>query len=164
MPRGSKPGERRGGRKKGVVNRTTQIIKGLIGGPFHETATERLSQIVEGKLPCQTCHGSLMTNYILPDGSHQHDCIHFKKIAVECARSIIEDPQHRCKKCCSCEGLGIRVCNSCHKRGLEKLNPELIGRVAMFLRREIVPDLKAVEHTGPGGNPIQHAHTIKFVD
>jgi DnaJ-class molecular chaperone len=118
MPRGSKPGEHRGGRKKGVVNRTTKLIQGLIMSPAHETATERLQQIVEGKLPCQKCHGKGKTKYQSGAGK------------------IFE-----------------RRCESCYGEGLEKLSPELIGKVAMFLRREVVPDLKAIEHSGSDTKP-----------
>lgn len=118
MPRGSKPGERRGGRQKGIVNKTTKIIQGLIGGNAHQTAEQRLQQIVDGRLPCQKCHGKGKTKYQAGPGK------------------VFE-----------------RRCESCYGEGLEKLSPELIGRVAMFLRREIVPELKAIEHRGSDTHP-----------
>jgi hypothetical protein len=156
-------GVRIGGRQKGTVNKTTKLLQGRPHELF-KLADERTRQILEGKLPCQTCHGSLKTTYILADGSHQHYCSFFKKIPIECAKSLVDDKLHRCDKCCSCEGIGTRVCVSCHKRGLEKLNPDLIWKATLAVRRESVPELRAIEHTGPDGGAIQHAHTIKFVD
>jgi hypothetical protein len=36
MPRGSKPGERRGGRQKGTPNKITQDLKAALEGAFNE--------------------------------------------------------------------------------------------------------------------------------
>ena len=128
MPRGSKPGERRGGRQKGSVNKTTKLLQGLGNDPAHATASERLRQIVEGRLPCQKCHGKGKTKYQAGEGK------------------VFE-----------------RRCESCYGEGLEKLSPELIAKVALAFRREFVPELKAIEHRGPDGGPVQAAITVRFV-
>lgn len=59
---GSKPGEYRGGRKKGTPNKLTSGIRERLEAhgcdPF-----EVLAKIAKGDLPCGVCHGSGRTKY-----------------------------------------------------------------------------------------------------
>jgi len=48
----------------------------------------------------------------------------------------------------------IRPCMSCWGSGLEQLAPDLVARVALAVREEVYPKLKAVEHTGKGGTDL----------
>lgn len=57
-----------------------------------------------------------------------------------------------------------RQCASCHGDGYEHLTPRDRLWAAAQLASRIEPELKAVEHTGPDGGPVQHAHTITFVE
>lgn len=58
---------------------------------------------------------------------------------------------------------GERTCQSCWGSKLERLKPSERREAASDLLQYTETKLKAIEHQGPGGGPIQHAHTIKLV-
>jgi hypothetical protein len=57
-----------------------------------------------------------------------------------------------------------RRCQSCYGSGKEKIGPRDRGWAAAELASYLQPKLKAIELTGGAGGPLQHAHTIKFVE
>ena len=120
-------GRKTGGRVKG--SRTIQIQRQ--GNRLVIKASERIRQILEGKLPCSVCRGVGRTKYQPkgPDGKTSD-----------------------------------RTCLSCYGSKFEQLSPELIARTALSIREEAYPKLKAVEHTGAEGGPLQAAITVRFVE
>ncbi len=53
------------------------------------------------------------------------------------------------------EGIGRRACVSCGGDGLERIDPKTRQSSADSLLDRYLPKLKAVEHAGPGGGPIE---------
>lgn len=158
-------GKKTGGRKKGSVNKTTKLLQGRVDAKIDaeltDIASDRVRQIITGTLVCQTCRGKLKTPYSLPVGAHGADCSFNKKYPIECAKLLVSDSKHRCAKCCSCEGIGMRTCESCYKSGFEQCSPELIGKLSLSVRREAVPELRAIEHRGQDGGPILISQIIR---
>src|SRR5690349_18425261 len=62
MPRGSKPGERRGGRKKGTPNRSTVAIHEKLDR-LGLDPIEGMALIAMGRVPCQPCRGEGRLSY-----------------------------------------------------------------------------------------------------
>ena len=57
-----------------------------------------------------------------------------------------------------------RTCQSCYGSGKEKITPQLRGAMAEAVARKTHPDLKAIEHSGTAGGPIQFATIpVEFV-
>jgi hypothetical protein len=56
-----------------------------------------------------------------------------------------------------------RVCQSCNGTGYEAVSPETRCRAASELASYIAPKLKAIEHSGPGGDAIPHKVTVALV-
>jgi hypothetical protein len=46
----------------------------------------------------------------------------------------------------------------------EQSNPQLAGRMHAELAKYVHPQLKAIEHSGPGGGPIVHEHTTSALE
>jgi hypothetical protein len=130
--KGSAPGERRGGRQKGARNKATQALEHR-GNPLVLLSSLRVEQILRDRMPCSVCKGKKQTLYRLPEGTH----------SAECKASGGGK--------CTCKGIGHRPCASCNESGYEELSPELIGKVAIAVRGEAYPQLKAVEHSNPDG-------------
>ena len=62
------------------------------------------------------------------------------------------------------DDLRERICQSCYGSCKEKISPELRQRCLAELANYKHAKLKAVEHTGPAGGPIQHAViSVEFV-
>ena len=122
-------GVRIGGRQKGSKNR---IDRGKAHQSSHivALASDRIRQILEGKLPCSVCRGKGKTQF---------------------------QPRSQDGK------IGIRPCQSCWGAKFEQLSPELISRTALEIRGEAYPKLKAIEHTGADGGPIQASVTVRFM-
>ncbi len=59
---------------------------------------------------------------------------------------------------------GIRTCQSCWGSKLEKISPNESADAARTLMDYIAPRLKAIEHTGADGGPIEHEHIIRLVE
>ena len=57
-----------------------------------------------------------------------------------------------------------RKCQSCWGTKRENVSTADRARAASDLAKYLRPQLKAVEVTGTEGGPIQHAHTIRFVE
>lgn len=72
MPRGSKPGERRGGRKRGTPNKVTQEIREVTQGLFDEGYWANVkTRISEGKLaPAVECR---LLGYAFGEPKQQHE-------------------------------------------------------------------------------------------
>jgi hypothetical protein len=93
MPRGSKPGERRGGRKKGVPGRTTVAIEevakkhGLITRPGQKLVKDELLKVFE------ICLGMAARYQPRPDqDSPTGNLAEFKewiRISIECGKAIM---------------------------------------------------------------------------
>lgn len=77
-------------------------------------------------------------------------------------------------KCRVCHGVGktkfqprhgraliVRVCESCWGAGKEQIAPELSGKMASELAQYQAPKLRAIEHTGPLGGPIEVELNLK---
>ena len=65
MPAGSKPGERRGGRKKGTPNKETRTLQEKLDSLGCDPI-EGMALIASGKVPCGVCHGEGKTRYKVP--------------------------------------------------------------------------------------------------
>ncbi len=60
MARGSKPGERRGGRAKGTPNKRTQELQALMDR-MDCNPHEFMAQVTKGEVPCKQCNGGQVT-------------------------------------------------------------------------------------------------------
>ena len=80
--------------------------------------------IAMNQIECGTCRGKLHTKYALPAGEH----------TAECTRSP-----------CSCQGIGTRICESCYGTGMEKISPDLRGRMFAELAKYKHPQFKQIE-------------------
>lgn len=123
MPRGSKPGERRGGREAGTPNRITLTI----AEKLQELGCDPIefqAIVVSNKLPCGVCRGTGKTKYALPAETPAE----------------IDNPR-----------LSERTCQSCYGSLFEACNPELRNKAAAELSQYIYPKRKAVELTGGDG-------------
>lgn len=107
-----------GGRKAGTPNQSTLTVIRQ-GSEIVKVASQRIQQILNGKLPCSVCRGKGMTKY-QPKGptGETHE----------------------------------RTCQSCYGSKYETLSPELIGKVALEVRAEAYPKLKAIEFSNPDGS------------
>ena len=118
-----------GGRQKGSLNKVTLALQHR-GNDLVELSSLRIKQILNDTLPCSVCRGAKKTLFTLPAGSHAKSCK-----AQSGGR-------------CSCKGIGERPCASCNESGFEQLDPSLVGKVAIAVRGEAYPQLRAVEHSG----------------
>lgn len=148
MPAGSKPGEYRGGRKKGTPNKATWRVEEILqrrGVNPHDA----MCDIVLGNVQCNVCRGALETTVILTAGSH----------TKECKRNMKQTQNDSC----ICDGVAMRRCESCSGTGYEKISPELRGKMAAELAQYVAPKRKAVEVTGADGGPVDHRMEVVFV-
>lgn len=118
---------------------------------------ENMAIIANRNVPCGTCIDEKrkptgFTKYELPAGQHSQKC------AITDARLI------KGKLVCTCKGIGERVCASCGGSLQERINVDTMLKASSELAKYGFHQLKAVEHSGPDGGAIQHAHTIKLVD
>lgn len=155
MPRGSKPGERRGGRKAGTPNKSTEALQAMLER-VGCSPLEGLALISTRRVSCGTCvdqegKPTGITRYGLSEGTHAKDC------------KAIKGTPHLGENC-SCAGIGERVCLSCFGTLRERIGADLKFKADAELAQYIAPKKKAVEHTGADGEPIKHAHTITFVE
>ncbi len=85
---GSRPGERRGGRKKGTRNRVAQSYderwKRLVAENPGSDIQELAVMILAGKVQCGTCHGKKRTSYVDKDGKR------FTRICESCDGTGLE--------------------------------------------------------------------------
>lgn len=92
MPRGAKPGERRGGRSKGTPNKATATVQDTLSrlgvDPF-----EGMALIASGQIPCGACHGKGKTKVKASDGTF------FDRTCESCYGSLLEkvSPETRAK-------------------------------------------------------------------
>ncbi len=59
---------------------------------------------------------------------------------------------------------GERTCQSCWGSGKERITPAASADAAAKLMNYIAPTLKAIEHTGADGGPIDHKMEVVFVE
>src|SRR3954464_9148586 len=90
--RGAKPGERRGGRQKGTVNKQTANVMEILSR-LNCDPIEGMAKIASGEIRCGTCHGKGKTKY---------------KVEGKINES---------------------VCESCYGSLMEKITPDLRGRM-----------------------------------
>lgn len=142
MPQGDnlrgKPRHPLAGRKKGQKTKVkiefetaTQVLERMGLNP-----TERMAQMANGDVPCGVCFGKGKTRW-QPR----------RRKALE-GLELEEQPEADTTK--------ERTCQSCYGSGKEQVSPELRGKMLEALSRKVHPDLKAIEHSGAGGGPIQH--------
>lgn len=153
---GSKPGERRGGRQKGSVNKSTQEAHEIMARLGCDPIAN-LSHIAERKVSCGTCidkdrKPTGTTKYILSAGSH----------AANCAITQAKLTQGLLR--CTCEGIGERTCQSCFGTLWERIPTETMLKASAELAQYKHAKRKALEVTGADGGAIQHEHVISFVD
>lgn len=92
MPSGSKPGEYRGGRRKGTPNKATVTIQQTLArlgvDPF-----EGMALIAKGEIPCGACHQRGKTKVKAADGSF------YERTCESCYGSKLEkvSPETRAK-------------------------------------------------------------------
>ena len=123
------------GRKKSGLNKVTLALAHR-DDSLVQLSTLRVRQILNDQMPCSVCRGEKITLFRLPDGAHSKEC----KSAGSGGKS------------CTCKGISHRPCQSCNESGFEQLSPELVGKVAIAVRGEAYPQLKAVEHSNPDGS------------
>ncbi len=142
MPAGSKPGERRGGKQKGSVNKKTQdVIDKLVR--LKCDPIEGMATIAENRLPCGVCRNKGTTRFKLEHPVNCPDCF--------CKGST----KPNCK---TCLGTGIknwstRVCESCHGELFEACSPDLRARMFSDLAGYVYSKRKAIEISGTIGMP-----------
>lgn len=51
--------------------------------------------------------------------------------------------------------ISVRICESCYGTLYEACAPELRGKMLAELAQYVAPKRKAIEHSGPGGGPIE---------
>lgn len=103
-----------------------------------------MAEIALNRLPCGVCRGELKTRYKLPEGVHTPEC-----------RAANSDK-------CLCEGVGVRVCQSCYGSGWEACSPELRGKMYAEIAQYVLPKRKAIEHSGVDGGDIGTRLVIEF--
>ncbi len=127
------------GSRKGIPNKRTEEIQVKLArlkcDPF-----EGMAKIANNELPCGVCRGKLKTKYKLGDGMH----------AAECR---LNKPEANGAWACSCEGMGIRTCQSCWGDGFEACSPDLRAKMYAELAGYVAPKRKAIELSGEVGMP-----------
>jgi hypothetical protein len=68
MPAGAKPGQRRGGRKKGTPNKSTQTVEQMCQR-LNCNPHEYMALVVINRVPCGVCRGSNKTPFTKEDGT-----------------------------------------------------------------------------------------------
>ena len=142
-------------RSKPKPLKTRQAEAGAIMDKLKCSPVEKLCLVVLRKVPCGTCIDSAgkptgKTKYKLPDGQHAHDCA---KITAPLGKNPM----------CSCEGIGVRTCLSCFGTLWERIGLDQVIKAADALCRYKHPQLKALEHLGEDGGPIQHQVIVEYV-
>lgn len=143
MPRGSKPGERRGGRKKNTPNRTLGVLVADID-LLAEKGLVIAAQILENNKPCSICRGALKTRYVLPEDQR----------GKKCPCVLNGEPAKDCWKCSGTgqQRLSERTCESCYGTAYERLSPELCGKTALEVMKYKWAQKKAIELSNPDGS------------
>ena len=103
-----------------------------------------MAEIALNRLPCGVCRGELKTRYKLADGDHTPEC--------RSANSVE----------CVCQGIGLRVCQSCYGSGWEACSPELRGKMYAEIANYVLPKRKAIEHSGDDGGDIRTRLIVEF--
>jgi hypothetical protein len=134
MPRGSKPGEYRGGRKKGTPNKITQDVAKTLDelgcNPLELSARIALGEELDGPHPALSA---------------------FRKIASKLMEAVAKENLD--KAASSLEALSALIEDQLTK-GYVPI--ELRSKHIVDLTQYILPKRKAVEHSGPGGGPVEH--------
>ena len=137
MPRGARPGERRGGRKKGSIPRKSQQAAAILD-KFDVDPLEKLALIADRRVPCRTCidadrKPTGKTKFRLPEGKHAKGCTGI--------------PLHATGMC-PCEGVSTRTCESCFGTLWERIPVSEMSRASSALAPYRYPQLRAIEHSG----------------
>lgn len=140
MPRGSKPGERRGGRTKGVVNRNILDVREKLARIGHDPIIG-MATIAMNELPCGVCRGTGKTLYKKPlkPFSKCPNCgFQPEKAIVHCGKCDYEEPPE----------LAPRICMSCYGTLMEACSPNLRGQMNAELAQYVEAKRKALEISG----------------
>lgn len=159
------------GRPKGSRNKRSEqavdILKRLkcdpIEGLAHIALDDVFCSVCRGKgktkfqpaarkatAKCQTCMGS---GYRLVDGAPQSTSVNVLCPNCNGTGWLSEATEQKS---------GERTCQSCWGSKLEKISPELKHAAYKELAKYTYPQLKQIEHSGPGGEEIPMRHIIVF--
>jgi hypothetical protein len=125
MARGSAPGERRGGRRKGSLNKINSEVAEQLAS-LGCNPIEGMARIALGQVTCSLCRGAKSAWHkdgkAVPPGT---------------------------------EGAVEGACAHCFGTGLEPVGIDLAAKMYAELAQYVAPKRKAVEVSGPGGGPVE---------
>ncbi len=141
------------GRKSGSVNKATASAKEKLERIGCDPVTG-MATIALNNLPCGVCRGEGRTRYSLGD-SGLSPCD--DALCVQNRAQDKPDPAFFCVWCSNTgtRNINIRTCLSCYGTLFEACSPELRGKMYAELATYVHTKLKAIEHTGKDGGPIQ---------
>lgn len=129
MARGSAPGERRGGRRKGSLNKiNAEVAEQLASLGCNPIAG--MARIALGQVRCSLCLGAKSATY--KDG---------RAVPPGTAEAV------------------VAPCAHCYATGLEPVGIDLTAKMFAELAQYVAPKRKAVEVSGPGGGPVESETT-----
>lgn len=131
--------------RAGIPNKRTQDIQEKLERIGCDPI-RGMAEIALNRLPCGVCRGELKTKYKLLIGTHATDC---KPAETDAG--------------CTCEGLGVRTCQSCYGTGWEACSPELRGKMYAEIAQYVLPKRKAIEHSGVDGGEIPLRVNVRFL-
>lgn len=135
--------------RAGIPNKRTQDIQEKLARIGCDPITG-MAEIALNRLPCGVCRAELRTKYLLSSGTH----------ADKCGFQI--DKNGVIAGTCTCEGIGVRICQSCYGSGWEACSPELRGKMYAEIANYVLPKRKAIEHTGEDGGPVGIQLIVEF--
>ena len=166
--------QKTGGRQAGVIPKA-KIIELTAKDILAKCGLDpiaAMARIAEGDVPCGVCFGKGRTKF---QPAHRKQT----RICQTCDGKGVFRPAHRPDEaepipCPTCGGepyrnepenkLAERTCQSCYGSGKENVSPELRGKMLTELANYVHPKLKAVEHTGKDGGPIDNTMRLVFVE
>ncbi len=151
-----------GGKQKGTPNKSSASVREKLERLSCDPI-EGMATIAMNNLPCGVCRSEGRTRYRLPDGQHS-ECDD-----ILCLNNRAEnspDPKFWCDWCSNTgtRMIAMRTCQSCYGTLFEACSPAERGKMYAELAQYQHTKLKAIEHTGADGGPIDHKMEVIFVN
>lgn len=159
------------GRKAGVRNKKSQQAIDILASMNCDPITG-LANIALDNVLCSVCRGKGKTKFQPAARKATAKC----QTCMGAGYRVVGGSMDSCPlnvPCANCGGTGWlgeateqksgeRTCQSCWGSKLEKISPELKHAAYKELAKYTYPQLKQIEHSGPGGEEIPVRHVIVF--
>lgn len=156
------------GRKAGVRNKKSQQAIDILAS-MNCDPISGLANIAQDNVPCSVCRGKGKTKFQPAARKATAKC----QMCMGSGTIPSEGANLGLRPCPNCNATGWlseateqksgeRTCQSCWGSKLEKISPELKHAAYKELAKYTYPQLKQIEHSGPGGEEIPVRHVIVF--